>query len=255
MSHAGPRRRERFHYRLAYGFVRRVFLRTRVRGLGRLPPDGPAILVANHNGSYGPIAVMASLPLKLYPWVIHQVTDLKLCAEYLRKDFTEKELRLKPPWSVPVSRLLARICVALMCGIEAIPVHRQSRRIWETFQHSLRRLEEGGRLIIFPERPEEPAGADAAGKPAGGARSPMRPFDPGFVWLARMYAARFGRPIRIFPVAVSRRTRTLWIGLPVYLNAQLPLAREKVLRVRTILEKRIKQMIRTLEAGLNSRFR
>ncbi len=218
-------------FRLLYRVIHRVFLRTRVSGLHLLPPEGPAILVANHTGSYGPIAIMCSLPLKLIPWVIHAVTDPQLCAEYIRQDFTEKELRLRPPWSGRVSRLIAIACVALMRAIGAIPVYARSRRIRETYRRSLRRLRAGYRLIIFPE--------------TGDGEGP-RSFDPGFVSLARLYARQAHRPVPIYPVAVSRAARTLQVGRPVQLDPRAPFSEERR-RVKDELEEGIRRVVRDME--------
>jgi hypothetical protein len=221
-------------YRLLYRAIRGLFLRTRVLGLENLPKSGPAVLVANHTGSYGPISVMSSLPRRLYPWVVHQIMDPRLCGDYLRRDFTERELGLRPPWSIFLSRLIAAACVALMRGIEAIPVYRHSRRIGETFDASLRRLREGKMLVVFPEDPDR--------RTAGG----VSPFSNGFLRLGRLYAAAGSRPFCFTPVAVSRRSRTLRVGPPVCLDPRRPFGEER-LRVRARLEAVIGAMVLELE--------
>ena len=44
-------------------------------GSENLPTAGPAVYVSNHALALGPIAVTASLPVRLYPWIISDMLD------------------------------------------------------------------------------------------------------------------------------------------------------------------------------------
>jgi len=137
-------------YSYLYKAVKIFFMRSRIVS-PRLIQGTPAIFIANHEGSYGPVTAMASLPQPVYPWVAHEITDLALCPKYIENDFVRPEVHLRPPLSVLFSRIIGRICVALMRDLHAVPVYKNSRKIAETIAMSVRLLEQGKRLLIFPE--------------------------------------------------------------------------------------------------------
>ena len=55
----------------------------------------------------GPIAVAACVPRRLYPWVVSDMLDSRLAGEYLRLDFVERSMRLRPPVSRWISAALS----------------------------------------------------------------------------------------------------------------------------------------------------
>ena len=108
--------------RYFYKALRYLFFKSRLRGVKNLTSDEPVIMVANHVGSFGPVSVITSMPMKMYPWVAHEITDLKTVSKRIQDEFLEQELHLKPPLSTYLARVIGRICVALMKDIGAIPV-------------------------------------------------------------------------------------------------------------------------------------
>jgi hypothetical protein len=91
-------------------------------GAENLPKEGPVIYVSNHALSLGPIAVAASLPVRIFPWVIGDMLDREKAAAYLNKDFVEPQLHIPPPFSMPLTRLISKASVRLLCGVGSIPV-------------------------------------------------------------------------------------------------------------------------------------
>jgi hypothetical protein len=179
---------------------------------------------------------MSSIPLKLHPWVTHEITDIRECSDYIQKAFTEAELRWKSPLSRYFSRIIGRLCVSLMRGIEAIPVYRRSRRIRNTLQKTLLALEAGMHILIFPENPEQ--------KIDDG----LCRFNSGFVSLVRHFHRRTNRIVPFIPVAVNRKVKTIKIGKPIYFDTKLPFLKEKYRLVRE-LEEKIFSMYHSLESG------
>jgi 1-acyl-sn-glycerol-3-phosphate acyltransferase len=221
----------------------RLILRLRLHGWGRafrqLSNGEPLIFVSNHIGSYGPLSVLSSLPLKLYPWVAHEVTELANVARRLQKEFTELELKLRPPLSVWLARLIGRLCVAVMRDVQAIPVYAASRRIRDTLQRSLELLLKGKNILVFPENKERPI------------NEVLGDFSTGFLAMARLYYQRTRRAICFLPVAVNQKVKGIRIGRPIRFDARLPFAQEKR-RLKRELEDSIYSLYCGLEQGLGA---
>ena len=205
--------------------------RGELRGRDNLPDQGPAVLVANHAGALGPIALCVSLRPRLYPWVISDMLDPNLAAPYLRRDFTTRELGLSGWPSMTVSRVLAGIAVCLLQTIECIPVW-SGKKVLSTYRLSSDYLERGRILLIFPEDPSRPPHAETG----------MRPFKPGFARLGRLHYFRTGQRLIFLPVAVWRPNHTLEVGPPRTFDPRRTGGREH-LRITRDLESAIDAML------------
>jgi 1-acyl-sn-glycerol-3-phosphate acyltransferase len=221
-------------YAVGSRVVRAFLLRTRIYGLRNVPERGPAILVGNHEGAYGPVALLTGIAPPLRPWVVRHITERSSAAEYIRADFVEKELRLKGPVAAALSAAIGRICVALMKGIGAIPVYRNSRFLGRTIGLSLEALERGEVVAIFPE-----IQGSEEGRPFGR-------FDTGFARLAKLFFERTGRSVDIIPVAVNKARRSIGVGPPLRLNPEAPYLEERE-RLRIRVEDRILALYRGFE--------
>jgi hypothetical protein len=192
--------------------------------------EEPAIFVANHADSFGPLALYLYFPVKLYPWVIYNVTEKKSCARYLEKDFVAKELGLRRPFSTWLSYALAEICVGLFRYIEAIPVYHNSRRIMETISKSIVYLEEGRNLLIFPEIPDSYLSVY------------LKRFNTGFIEIAKTLQRENHRKVRIYPVSVDRGRRLILLGRPSAYDGTKSYPEEKR-RLETELEAEVETLL------------
>jgi len=209
--------------------VRLFFPRVAFDGRG-IEIHEPAIFVANHADSFGPLALYLYFPVKLYPWVIHYVTDKATCARYLEKDFVSRELHLRRPLSAWLSILLARICVGLFRYIEAIPVYHDSRRIMETISKSIIYLEEGKSILIFPEIPDSYLSAY------------IKRFNTGFIEIAKTLGRENGRKVWIYPVSVDPGRRRILLGRPSAYDPSRSYAEEKR-RIEAELETEVASLL------------
>lgn len=151
-----------------------------VTGAEHLPARGAAVLVANHVSWLDPIIIPLALPRK------------------------PAFLAMEELWRMPVIGLIMRVY-----GPLAIPLNRGAVDA-TALKRSLRALEGGALLIVFPEGGINPTGQ-------------LRPFHRG----AAMLAARAGAPI--IPIAIlgtadalplgrtipRRRPITVRIGTPI----------------------------------------
>ena len=229
--------------RLLCKLFQRLVLKLRLRGWGwafrQLSAGEPLIFVSNHLGSYGPLSVLSALPLKLYPWVAHEVTELGKVARKLQKEFTELELKLRPPASVWLARLIGRLCVAIMRDVQAIPVYASSRRIRDTLQRSLELLLKGKNILVFPENKERPI------------NEVLGDFSTGFLAMARLYYQKTRKAICFLPVAVNQKVKGIRVGRPIRFDSRRPFPQEKG-RLKRELESSIYSLYYDLEQELGT---
>jgi len=179
-------------------------------GLENIRSSGPAIYVANHLVSVGPVEIILSLPVRLYPWAIAEMTDIRRAPPYLYDDFIHPSWHLSGRFGMVVSAVISRLGVWVINGLGSIPVDRYREQYVEPFRRSLPLLNEGKNLLIFPEDPKGPL------DPA----TLMRPFMGGFVLLCFLYQRLTGKQLPIYPLAVSSQCKTISVGKSVFLEPQ-----------------------------------
>lgn len=192
--------------------------------------EGPAVFVSNHLGAVGPVAVIASLPVRVYPWVISDMLDRDRAVAYLKVDFVEPQLHLVPPLSLWLAEGISRISVRLLRAAGCIPVW-EGERLYTTFAQSLDLLIGGKSLLIFPE--------DASKENTP--QYKMKPFQKGFTRLGELYFERTGLSLRFYPLAVHLASFRVRVGQPIAYNARNPVAYER-LRIKNVLEASIRAM-------------
>jgi hypothetical protein len=223
-----------------YKVLRRLFFNSRVHGIGNVKTGEPVIMVANHAGAYGPVSVITSMPFKLYPWVAHEVTDLRTVARRIQNEFFEQELHLKPPVSTYFARVIGRICVALMKDIGAIPVYQMSKEIRNTVARTLALLEQGKNILVFAE--------DSTKK----INDVLCEFCTGFIHVAKLYYEKTRKAVQFLPVAVNRKVGGIMIGKPIRFDVTSPFSQEK-LRLKAELQSTVYTLYRAMENGSGHR--
>jgi len=209
-------------------------------GEENLPARGPAVFVANHLEAAGPVACCCSLPMRVHPWVIGDMMDREAAAAYLNMDFIERQLRLRPPLSLRLSRLLSRVTVPMFWSLGCIPVYKGDyERMKETLLLSMEALRQGEFLLIFPEEP-------LLGKDE---ETGMSPFQHTFARLGELYYAETGERLQFYPAAVHSKG-VVQVGRPVLFNPLIPAGVERQ-RLKGRLESEVREMYLKLsgEAG------
>jgi 1-acyl-sn-glycerol-3-phosphate acyltransferase len=217
-------------YRLIAGLFDAFLWGGELTGVEHLPDEGPIVFVANHLDALGPIAVIASLPVRVHPWVIVDMLDRELAPVYLNQDLVEPQLGLRPPLSLWFSRLISKISVPLLTSAGCVPVYR-GENLLETYRLSVELLAGGGSLLIFPEDPTRTRDLESL----------MTPFKRGFTRLGEQYYVRTGRPLQFCPLAVHADSSRVQVGAPVKYNF-LNAPRNERLRLKSVLEANIRRM-------------
>jgi hypothetical protein len=192
-----------------------------------LPDDYPVVFISNHAAALGPIAVMCSLSIRVYPWVISDMLKWDKAAEYLRKDFIEPQLKIPSALSRHISKLLSQISVRLLNAIECIPVW-QGTELLKTYHLSVDALVQGKSILIFPEDPGQTMN-ELYG---------MTPFYKGFTRLGEMYYERTKKALRFCPLAVHPVERKINVGKSIAYNPYNDAIKERI-RIKQVLESTI----------------
>jgi len=198
-----------------------------------LPKHGPAIFIANHMDAHGPIAITCSLPVRMKYWVIAETMDRDLAPAYMQKDLFERQLHFKPPFSRWFAWMLTGISVPYLEAIGGIPVYHgdgNAHGLQKTLDLSIRCLQEGNYLLIFPENPALPADP----------LTRMNPFMHSFARLGEMFYKETGQCLDFYPIAVHPKKYVL-VGKPDAFNPLNPAGQERQ-RLKCVMEERIKQM-------------
>ena len=179
-----------------------------VIGFENTQPSGPAIYIANHLGAIGPLAVILSVPIRFYPWIIAEMLDFKRAPRYLFNDFIHPALHLDGWFGLSFSTLLTKISVRLLRSIGAVSIDRFGGLATDGFRESLMLLHEGKNLLIFPEDALLPLNQETS----------MRPFMPGFVTLCSMFQKNSDMLLPVYPMAVHSGSELVSIGKPDYFH-------------------------------------
>ena len=166
-------------------------------------PDNPIVFLGNHAEIYGPISSALCFPVPVRFWVIYRMMgrrqDVK---QYLYENTFSKKTFLPVFVRRILAWLMGWLSVNVMCGLNSIPVYRDSpMKLRTTLRKSVEAMENGDNLMIFPEHPD--------GKYEKGGVSE---FSPGCVMLAEAWWKKTGKKMRIMPVYANREERTFTFG-------------------------------------------
>ena len=187
--------------------------------------DEPCIFIGNHAGAYGPLEMTTKFPTwdRQWLWCNEGIMDRKTCPDYIRHDYWwPEDSRLAGFYSAVLPPVVALILPPVLRSAPTIPVYHDLR-ITKTFRESVRRMEEGNHIVIFPEQ-------------ADGFQHHREEISTGWMTLCPMARAKLGRPIRIYPVHVDHHRHVFRVAPPVVWDS-LTLTDEEARRVADVLTK------------------
>ena len=218
-------------YRLIKALVRFFYPKTEIAGTENLPADEPWVIVGNHAQTHGPIVSELYIPGRHYTWCAGEMMELRAVPAYAYADFWSAKPRAVRRFYRLLSYLIAPLSVCIFRNAETIGVWHDSR-IVTTFRGSVRRLQEGAGLVIFPEH----------AVPAGRI---LWEFRDKFVDVARFYYKKTGRELLFVPLYNAPALKTSYLGKPVRFRADAPIAGERA-RICGYLTEEIIRMAESL---------
>lgn len=198
----------RFLVRLFYG-------KCEVVGFENLPADN-TIIVANHTQMNGPIVGELFMPQNCYIWCAGQMMKLKEVPQYAYTDFWSQ----KPKWTRPLYKLLSYIIAPLASCIfnnaRTIAVYRDNRII-STFRETMRLLQDGKNILIFPEKDEKH-------------NNILYKLEENFIDVAKLFYKKTGVSLTFVPMYIAPTLRKMYIGKGITFdsNNDITIERSKI---------------------------
>ncbi|NLC31907.1 MAG: hypothetical protein GX781_01245 [Clostridiales bacterium] len=181
-----------------------------------LDKDIPCIFTCNHGELYGPIVTNLFIPYSFRPWVINEMMDRELIADYIYTYTFKRQRWLPESLKLPLSRAVTPALAWIMESLDSIPVYRNTPgELIKTFRASASAMEAGDNLLIFPENPNDPSQ-----EKNGYLRDGIGNFFTGFVSVAQVYQRKTGKSPLFFPIYADKKNRLMRFGKPIRYNAQ-----------------------------------
>ena len=126
---------------------------------------------------------------------------MKDVPEYAFRDFWSQ----KPRWTHPgyklLSYIIAPLSVCVFNNANTIGVYHDTR-LMGTFKNTVKRLQEGNHIVIFPEHDVK-------------YNHILYEFQDRFIDVAKLYYKKTGRALSFVPLYIAPRLRKMYIGKPV----------------------------------------
>lgn len=217
-------------YRLIKGTVGLIYPDMRIEGAEQIP-EKHAVIVANHAQMNGPIAAELYLPDNCYIWCAGEMMHLKEVPRYAFTDFWSQ----KPTWIKPffraLSYVIAPLSVCVFGNARTVAVYHDMR-IKSTFRDTVRLLDEGANMVIFPEKNETD-------------NNIVYKFQDRFVDTAKMYYRKTKIALTFVPMYICPELRKMCVGEPVTYENERDIALERE-RIANYLSGEITKMAREL---------
>ena len=184
-------------YKIIKSLVRFFYGKMEVVGLENLPEDN-AIIVGNHCQLNGPIAGELFLQDNCYIWCAGQMMDLKEVPEYAFTDFWSQKSKWTQPFYKLASYLIAPLSVCIFNNARTIAVYRDMR-IMSTFKDSIKLLQQGANILIFPEKDEKH-------------NNILYQFQENFIDIAKLYYKKTGIALTFVPMYIAPKLKKMYIG-------------------------------------------
>lgn len=202
--------------------IRVCYPKIQVEGIENLP-DAPAIIVGNHCQMNGPIVGELYVPGEPYIWCSGEMMHLKDVPAYAFRDFWSQ----KPKWTHPFYKLLsyiiAPLSVCVFNNARTIGVYHDTR-ILSTFKNTVKRLQEGASVVIFPEHDVK-------------RNNIIYEFQDKFIDIAKLYYKKTGKELAFVPVYIAPKLKKMYLGKPIRFNAGNPIEEERSRICKYLMEK------------------
>ena len=208
-------------YKIIKGGVRLFYPKTEVIGLENLP-DEPCILVGNHAQMNGPICAELYCPGDHYTWCAGQMMQWEEVAPYAFEDFWSGKPKWAHPWFRLLSYIITPFSVCVFNNANTIGVYRDARIIG-TFKNTVKRLQEGNHVVIFPEHNVK-------------YNHIVYEFQDKFIDVAKLYYKKTGKDICFVPMYIAPDLRQIHLGKPVRFNHAIPMDDQRGMICRYLMD-------------------
>lgn len=217
-------------YRLCRWLVAVFYPRMELKGLENLP-EGECIVVGNHTQMNGPICAELYFPGKRRIWCAGQMMHLKEVPAYAYQDFWSGKPGAVRWFYKLLSYIIAPLSVCVFNNARTIPVYHDNRLL-TTFKQTVSALQEGMRVIIYPE----------CAQPYN---QILYQFQDRFIDVAKLYYKRSGKAVSFVPMYIAPSLKTMYLGKPITFQPDQPIEEERA-RIRDYLMTTITEIAESL---------
>lgn len=199
-------------YRVIKWLVRVFYPKIEVVGTENLP-DEPVAVVGNHCQMNGPICCELYFPGNRYTWCAGEMMQLKEVPAYAYQDFWAHKPKWQRPFYKLLSYIIAPLSVCIFNNAQTIGVYHDTRII-STFKNTVKRLQEGASVVIFPEHnvPHNHI---------------LCQFQDKFIDVAKLYYKRTGKELALVPLYIAPTLHKMYLGKPIRFCAANPIEEER----------------------------
>lgn len=183
--------------------VKAVYIKYTVEG--HLPKE-PCMVIGNHAQLHGPIVSQLYMPKNCYTWCAAEMMHLKEVPAYAQQDFWGNKPRALQWLYKGLSYLIAPLAVYVFTNAQTIEVRHDHRAV-SAMRDTLRHLQAGDHVIVFPEKAEKN-------------NRILCHFQEGFADTARLYRARTGKSLPFVPMYTAPALKKVVLGSPIYYNEE-----------------------------------
>ena len=196
------KKKEKKYYRGFWAFLAyRLFPQPEIIYEEPLPEGEAVVFTGNHSGAQGPVNAALYFPHRSRPWVVAEVLDKKTAANYIFYDFfTGPVKKHRFSWRV-LSHIVSFLLRPLLYRAGSIPVYHD-RRIMQTFDESIKALESGEHIVVFPECPEKFS-------------EHINDYYGGFAKIGQLYYKETGKKLKFYPTYIAHPLGKVLVGKPI----------------------------------------
>jgi len=194
-------------------------------------PDEPGIIVGNHCQMNGPIVGELYMPGNHYIWCAGEMMRLKEVPGYAFRDFWSQKPKCTHPFYKLLSYIIAPLSVCVFNNAHTIGVYHDTR-ILSTFKSTVKRLQEGASVVIFPEHDVK-------------YNNIIYEFQDRFIDIARLYYKKTGKELLFVPLYIAPKLKKIYLCKPIRFCAAEPMDAERI-RICKYLMDEITEIARSL---------
>lgn len=218
---------------IIYKFFRiliRIFYRKRkFMGTENLPTE-PCIIVANHAQFHGPLTCELFFPTQKSIWCTGEMMYYKQIPKYTYNAFWGNKPKCVK-WIYKIASYLLVPIAFLFKSSDTLAVYRDER-ILSTFKNTVKKLEQGDNIIIFPENEIEH-------------NEIINEFNLNFVDVAKLYYKKYNKCLAFVPMYNAAKIKTLVLGKPIFYDPNLSMEEQRI-QICEYLQKEITNLAKSL---------
>ncbi len=217
-------------YRLLKFCIKIFYKKRTFDGLENLS-DEPSIIIGNHAQIHGPIIAELQFPASRKTWCIGNVLTTKEFIQHAKTDFWGQKPKCIRWFFYILAYIIAPIGTNVFNNADVIGVYKDAR-LSKTFKETVRYLNKGYNIIIFPEYPTP-------------YNNIVNEFQNKFIDVAKLYYKLYGKHINFVPMYNAVRLKKVLLGTPIKFDSDSPIEEERN-RICDYLKKEITNLALSL---------